>query len=68
MEINGNYRINDICKMFDISKPTLYKWEKEGKISPPERDWRGWRVYSQRNIEEIRKFIEGQSQQLYKEA
>ena len=61
MKDSGKYRTNSVCQMFDISKPTLHKWEKEGKISRPERDWRGWRVYSEHNIAEIREFIKRQS-------
>lgn len=61
MPNNGKYRTNDICKMFDISKPTLFKWEKEGKISTPERDWRGWRIYTKHHTEEIRNIMQGQS-------
>ena len=47
----------DICQMFDISKSTLFRWEKEGLISNIGRDWRNWRIYSQTNLNEIRKII-----------
>ncbi|MBI1824325.1 MAG: MerR family transcriptional regulator [Nitrospirae bacterium] len=47
----------DICEMFDISKSTLFRWEKEGLISNIGRDWRNWRVYSQNNLNEIRRII-----------
>ena len=49
----------EICEMFDISKSTLFRWEKEGLISNIGRDWRNWRVYSQTNLNEIRKIIGG---------
>lgn len=49
----------EICEMFDISKSTLFRWEKEGLISNVGRDWRNWRVYSQINLNEIRKIIGG---------
>jgi DNA-binding transcriptional MerR regulator len=47
----------EICEMFDISKSTLFRWEKEGLISNIGRDWRNWRVYSQTNLNEIKKII-----------
>ncbi|MHB8483934.1 MAG: MerR family transcriptional regulator [Nitrospiria bacterium] len=47
----------EICKMFDISKSTLFRWEKEGLISNIGRDWRNWRVYNQANLYEIKKII-----------
>src|SRR5437773_12158438 len=30
----------EVCHLFDISKATLYRWEREGLISMPSRDWR----------------------------
>ncbi|MCD4654914.1 MerR family transcriptional regulator [bacterium] len=68
MANTDNYRTNDVCRMFDISKPTLFKWEKEGKISQPERDWRGWRIYTERHIAEIRDIIHGQSKLPFQDA
>ena len=47
----------DICKLFDISKATLFRWENEGLISNIGRDWRNWRIYSKSNIEEIKQII-----------
>lgn len=47
----------EICEMFDISKSTLFRWEKEGLISNIGRDWRNWRIYSQNNLNEIKRII-----------
>ena len=35
-----------ILDRFGIAENTLRSWEAKGIISPPERDWRGWRWYS----------------------
>ncbi len=43
--------------MFDVTKTTLFKWEKEGKLKKIDKDWRGWRVFSDDNVNEIRKII-----------
>ncbi len=51
------YKTNEICIRFDISRATLFRWESEGLLSGVERDWRGWRVYSQGNVREIEKII-----------
>ena len=48
----------EICRMFDISKSTLFRWEKEGLISNIGRDWRNWRVFNQNNLGEIKKIID----------
>lgn len=43
----------EICKMFDISKSTLFRWEREGDILPPDRDLRQRRHYTQKHRAEI---------------
>lgn len=55
------YKTNEICNLFDISKATLFRWEDEGLISDVRRDWRNWRLYSDRNIREIKKIISERS-------
>ena len=55
-----SYSAQDVCDVMQISKSTLFKWEREGKISTVERDWRGWRVYRERNLAEIRAIMEQQ--------
>lgn len=51
------YKTQEICRRFDISKATLYKWEKEGLITSVSRDWRNWRTFSEKNITEIKNII-----------
>jgi len=47
----------EVCHLFDISKATLFRWEREGLISTPPRDWRNWRLYTTLNLEEIKRII-----------
>lgn len=54
------YSSKDVCENLQISKSTLFKWEREGLITKVRRDWRGWRLYDERNLEEIRQNIEKQ--------
>jgi len=58
------YKTRDICKIFDISKATLFRWEKEGLISNVGRDWRNWRLYSNQNLKEIRKIMQSRNNRL----
>jgi len=51
------YKTQDICGLYDISKATLFRWEREGLLSRVGRDWRNWRVYSEDNLKEIRNII-----------
>lgn len=51
------FKAYEICDLFDISKATLFRWEREGVITQPGRDWRNWRLYTRKNIDEIEKAI-----------
>jgi len=53
------YKTSDICNRFDISRATLFRWESEGLLTDVERDWRGWRVYSENNVKAIEKIMKG---------
>ena len=55
------YKTNQICELFDVSRATLFRWEREGLITGPPRDWRNWRVYSVDNVEEIKRLIQARN-------
>jgi len=55
--VKKKYKTKDICNIFDISRATLFRWEKEGLISGVGRDWRNWRLYTERTINQIKKTI-----------
>lgn len=48
----------EVCNMVGISKKTLFLWENQGLISKPPRDWRGWRMYEEKHLKEVKKVIE----------
>ncbi len=50
--------ITEVAETLGVSPKTLARWEKVGKIRKPKRDWRGWRVYEEGNLSEIREFFE----------
>ncbi len=53
----GTFTTKEICAQFEVSKATLFRWEKEGRITDVWRDWRNWRLYSEQNVKEIRKVM-----------
>jgi len=55
------YKTQEICYRFDISKATLFRWEREGLISAVGRDWRNWRLYTEKNIQEIQTIMRGRN-------
>jgi len=44
-------------KRFDVSRATLFRWEREGRITKPVRDWRGWRIYTSLQMAEVAKLV-----------
>jgi DNA-binding transcriptional MerR regulator len=59
MKSKKEYNTREICDRFDISRATLFRWEDEGLITQVGRDWRNWRLYSDKNIREIEVIIKG---------
>jgi len=55
------YKTSEICTRFDISRATLFRWESEGLLRGVERDWRGWRVYTEQNLQTIAKIIKSKN-------
>ena len=58
----STYATKDVCTRFDVTKTTLFKWEKEGKLRKVNKDWRGWRIFSDENIKDIRNIINQKKQ------
>ncbi len=52
------YFAQEVADEFGISKKTLLEWEKQGKISKLPKDWRGWRMYKDNHLRQIKRVIE----------
>ncbi len=50
--------ITEVAGEVGVTAKTLARWEKNGKIHRPKRDWRGWRVYTRDDLLAIKKFHE----------
>jgi DNA-binding transcriptional MerR regulator len=57
-EVKKRMTITDVAEIIGISAKTIMRWEKMGKIRKPKRDWRGWRVYDEGDLVQIRNFHE----------
>jgi DNA-binding transcriptional MerR regulator len=51
------YYIDEILGEIDRNKTTLIRWEEKGLIPKAKRDSRGWRYYSQEEVQRIIKLI-----------
>jgi DNA-binding transcriptional MerR regulator len=55
MTDNRTYSPAELCKMLNIAKTTLYRWEQEKKITIAPRDLKGERQYTTAHVKELAK-------------
>lgn len=53
---NGRMTITQAAKKVGVSPKTLLRWEKAGKTPKAKRDWRGWRVYEEEDLNRLVEF------------
>ena len=58
LDVKKRMTITEVAGHVGISPKTLARWEKTGKIRKPKRDWRGWRVYDETDLNQIKEFHE----------
>ena len=53
------YRTNEAARRIGYSRSTLLRWFREGKVVDVARDRRGWRVFTEEDINRIRRWAAG---------
>ena len=56
--LDGRLSITEVAEQLGVTTKTITRWEKAGKVKQAKRDWRGWRVYSPEEVEEMKGFVE----------
>ena len=56
--LDGRLSITKIAEELGVSAKTITRWEKSGKIKRAKRDWRGWRVYSPQELDEMKNLVQ----------
>ncbi len=56
--LEGRLSITEVASQLGVTTKTITRWEKSGKIKPAKRDWRGWRVYSKEELDQMKSFVE----------
>jgi DNA-binding transcriptional MerR regulator len=56
--MNGWLSITEVAEKLGVTTKTITRWERAGKVKRAKRDWRGWRVYSPDDVEEMKSFVE----------
>ncbi|BCB40555.1 hypothetical protein BCJMU51_5473 [Bacillus cereus] len=63
--MNSQIRTKELLKQFNLSRQTLYNWVKIGDVSAPEKDWRGWRMWTEQHVKELTNTIRKKEEQLF---
>lgn len=58
LDIKKRMTITEIAEILGVSAKTIARWEKQGKTAKAKRDWRGWRVYDDNDLTQIKSFLE----------
>ena len=58
MTLDGWLSITELADKLGVTTKTIMRWEKAGKIKRAKRDWRGWRVYSPEELDQMKSFVE----------
>ena len=56
--IGDRLSITEVARQLGVTTKTITRWEKAGKIRQAKRDWKGWRVYSKDELEQMKGFVE----------
>lgn len=48
--------ITEAASMLGISPRTIVRWENKGKVKKARRDWRGWRVYDENELDSLKHY------------
>jgi predicted site-specific integrase-resolvase len=60
IKINGQvyYRTAEACTKAGISRATLFRWLKAGVLKTTRRDRRGWHIFTEKDLDQLRKEAE----------
>jgi DNA-binding transcriptional MerR regulator len=50
--------ITEAADLIGVTAKTIMRWEQAGKVQKAKRDWRGWRFYTQEDLENLKNFKE----------
>ena len=53
----GRFTITEVAEKIGVTTKTIIRWEKAGKIKRPKRDWKGWRVYLQEDLDALERLV-----------
>jgi len=56
--VDGRLTITEVARQLGVTTKTIIRWEKVGRVKRAKRDWKGWRIYSPEELEELKAFVQ----------
>ena len=53
---NQRLTITQVAEEIGVVPRTILRWENSGKVKRAKRDWRGWRVYTPEDLDDLKMF------------
>lgn len=50
------YSTNDVAEKAGVSRDTILRWLRDGKIPEPDRDRNGWRIFNDQELKVILRY------------
>lgn len=54
---NQTYTVTELAREVGLSPSTVRKMLREKRIPEPERDWRNYRIFNDRDLEQLRRIV-----------
>ena len=55
-KLSNRMTVTQVAELIGVVPRTILRWENSGKVKRSKRDWRGWRVYTDEDLDELRNF------------
>lgn len=49
----GAYSLQDVAKIIGVTRQTIYNWLRSGVIKQPGRNYKGYRVFNDRDLKDL---------------
>ncbi|MFH1771738.1 MAG: MerR family transcriptional regulator [Candidatus Omnitrophota bacterium] len=56
MRADKKMTITEVAEEIGVVPKTIQRWEKSGKVKRAKRDWRNWRIYTYKEVEQLKYF------------
>ena len=57
MPTDNSMTITEVAYELAVTPKTIARWEKSGRIKAPQRNYKGWRVYTHAEVKKMKQMM-----------